>query len=430
MVESLPVVGAILDAMVIVFLLLLHSKKDDRTWTQRLGVTFMLWFLVCHFTYQFTSGVFGPGLENADGRVGAFFGVFGWNLWRMAMLAFVLAMFTVPMPWFRHGKTYLWILGVLLALNLLEAWFIHGTPAQTGNGFNLWFAMSPEAIIMIAVYAYLGWSYLTSETSGEDDLEKTTDRAGLFAILAVTLWAGKNWFDWFGVFTLGEMFYYYYPAWSHPFPILTTLTWTFEYLVGSFALFVFFVGAVMHLNKRGSRVLGGFLVFVLFAGMIRYYLFSASVVDYDTFASILNEESVTESFVLLTHGTMQSLARPLIVLFISVRFGFVRTDHHPVLSRGMIIMVLAGSMSTVTEILQPILGISQLVSGFLLGAVLAFELERRVLAAMQPPEGEYDPEWLLESGDPRMLERWTNIGFASFLIVATAMIVLIAGLGV
>jgi hypothetical protein len=185
----------------------------------------------------------------------------------------------------------------------------------------------------------------------------------------------------------------------------------------------------MHLNKRGSRLLGGFLVFVLFAGMIRYYFYQSETVDYELIASILNEDSVAESFTLLTHGVMQSLARPLIILFLCVKFGFVQTSHLPRISRAMIIMALAGSISTITEILQPILGISQLVSGFLLGAVLAFEFEKKILVAMQPSPDDYNPTWIIE-GDTKRLERWTNIGFAVFLVVATLMVVLFTDKGV
>jgi hypothetical protein len=95
----------------------------------------------------------------------------------------------------------------------------------------------------------------------------------------------------------------------------------------------------------------------------------------------------------------------------------------------MIIMALAGSISTITEILQPIMGISQLVSGFLLGAVLAFELEKKVLEAMKPAEDDFNPIWIIE-GDPKRLERWTNIGFAVFLVVSTLMVVLLTDKGV
>lgn len=427
--EALPVVGAMLDGILLVFILLLHRKKDDRTWTQRMGATFMLWFIVCHLGYQWSSGVFGYNFQDGGDATKDIMGVLVWNLWRIGLLAFFLAMITVPMPWFKKGNTYLKILGFLLFINLLEAWFVHGTPAYSDKGWGLWFAMSPLMIIMLLVYTYTGWSYLTSKTSGEDNLEKITDKAGLFGIMAVTLWAGKNWFDWMGIFTRGEMFYSYWPAYSHPLPLFTALTWNLELLMVGLSLFVLFIGAILHLNKKGSRLLGGFLVFVLFAGMVRYYFYQSEQVDYDLIGSILNEASVSESFTLLTHGVMQSLARPLIILFLCIRFGFVKTDHLPRLSRAMIIMALAGSMSTITEILQPILGISQLVSGFLLGAVLAFEFEKKVLKAMQPPDDDFNPTWIID-GDPKQLEKWTNIGFAAFLVIATLMVVMLTDKGV
>ena len=427
--EALPVVGAMLDGILLIFILILHFKKDDRTWTQRMGATFMLWFVVCHLGYQWSSGVFGYNFQEGGTFTKDVMGVLVWNLWRIGLLAFFLAMITVPMPWFKKGNTYLKILGFLLFINLLEAWFVHGSPAYSDEGWNLWFAMSPMAIIMLLLYTYAGWSYLTSKTSGEDNLEKVTDKAGLFGIMAVTLWAGKNWFDWMGIFTRGEMFYSYLPEYSHPLPLFTALIGSLELLMVGLSLFVLFVGAILHLNKKGSRLLGGFLVYVLFAGMVRYYFYQSEQVDYELIGSILNEASVSESFALLTHGVMQSLARPLIILFLCIRFGFVKTDHLPRLSRAMIIMALAGSMSTITEILQPILGISQLVSGFLLGAVLAFEFEKKVLKAMQPPDDDFNPTWILD-GDPKRLERWTNIGFAAFLVIATMMVVMLTDKGV
>lgn len=429
MTEALTVVGAMLDAIVLIFVLVLHLRKDERTWTQRLGATYMLWFLLCHLCYQWASGAFGYNFQDGGTFVKDTVGVLVWNFWRIGVLAFFLAMFTVPMPWFKKESVYLVIFVFLILLNLLEAWFVHGTPAYSDTGWGLWFVMSPEVIIMILIYTYIGWSFLTSETSGEDDLEKTTDKAGLFAVMTVTLWVGKNWFDWVGMFTEGSMFYSFWPSYSHPFPLFTALTWNFEMVMVTLTLFVLTAGALRHLNKSGSKLLGGFLIFVFFAGIVRYYLYQADTVDYNLLATVLNEDSFAESFVMLTHGVMQSIARPLIVLFLCIKLGFVTTSHLPRLSRAMIIMALAGSVSTITEILQPLLGISQLVSGFLLGAILAFEFEKKVLKAMQPREDDYNPTWIIEGGTKRM-EKWTNIGFALFLVVSTLIVVLLTDKGV
>ncbi|MGB0780742.1 MAG: hypothetical protein ACPGQN_03085, partial [Candidatus Poseidoniaceae archaeon] len=48
MAETISTVGFILDVLVLGFILYLHFKKDDRTWTQKLGASMMCWFLVCH----------------------------------------------------------------------------------------------------------------------------------------------------------------------------------------------------------------------------------------------------------------------------------------------------------------------------------------------------------------------------------------------
>jgi hypothetical protein len=129
MVEALSVVGALLDGLLLTFILILHLKKDDRTWTQRMGATFMLWFLLCHLGYQWASGAFGYNFQEGGDFITDLMGVLVWNLWRIGVLAFFLAMFTVPMPWFKKGDTYLKIFVALLIINLLEAWFVHGTPS-------------------------------------------------------------------------------------------------------------------------------------------------------------------------------------------------------------------------------------------------------------------------------------------------------------
>ena len=41
MVENISIVSLILDIMVLLFILYLGQKKDDRTWTQKLGATMM-----------------------------------------------------------------------------------------------------------------------------------------------------------------------------------------------------------------------------------------------------------------------------------------------------------------------------------------------------------------------------------------------------
>jgi hypothetical protein len=173
-------------------------------------------------------------------------------------------------------------------------------------------------------------------------------------------------------------------------------------------------------------LLGGTILGFLILGFIHFWFFSGESQDYNSTAKFFNEEDIRESFILLTHGTMQSLARPLIILFLVVRFGMVQTEHAPDLSRAMMIMSLAGAMSVITEILQPMLGISQLISGFFLGAILAFEIERKVMKAMQPPDDEENTDWALINGEGIGLVKWTNTAFGMYIIATIILGILIA----
>ena len=191
-------------------------------------------------------------------------------------------------------------------------------------------------------------------------------------------------------------------------------------------MFVLSIGSIMYLRNRGSVLLGGTILGFLALGLIHFMFFSGETQDYDSTARLFNEEDLRESFILLTHGTMQSLARPLIVLFLVVRFGMVQTEHAPDLSRAMMIMSLAGAMSVITEILQPMLGISQLISGFFLGAILAFEIERKVMRAMQPPGDEENTDWTLINGEGKDLVKWTNTAFGMYIIATIILGIFIA----
>ena len=67
------------------------------------------------------------------------------------------------------------------------------------------------------------------------------------------------------------------------------------------------------------------------------------------------------------------------------------------------------------------LGVPQLLSGFFLGALLSFEIERKIMAAMQPMEGEENPNWALEGDDGDGLHRFVNIAMGSYLLITLLM---------
>ncbi|MBT5843609.1 MAG: hypothetical protein HOH79_01335, partial [Euryarchaeota archaeon] len=46
-----------------------------------------------------------------------------------------------------------------------------------------------------------------------------------------------------------------------------------------------------------------------------------------------------------------------------------------------------------------------------LGAILAFEIERKIMQAMQPPANEENTDWALIDGDGDSLVKWTNTAF-------------------
>jgi len=41
MAEAISTVGFLLDALVLLFILYLHTKKDERTWVQKMGASMM-----------------------------------------------------------------------------------------------------------------------------------------------------------------------------------------------------------------------------------------------------------------------------------------------------------------------------------------------------------------------------------------------------
>jgi hypothetical protein len=62
-----------------------------------------------------------------------------------------------------------------------------------------------------------------------------------------------------------------------------------------------------------------------------------------------------------------------------------------------------------------------LLSGFFLGALLAFEIERKIMAAMQPKEEDENPDWTLEGDDGDGLHRFVNIAIGSYLLLTLVM---------
>jgi|GEM_PF-1480176 len=425
MAETISTVGFILDVLVLGFILYLHFKKDDRTWTQKLGASMMCWFLVCHafmhlvqFLPTWNLWIFDDwaftmyGGEERD-IVGT---IVAESLWKVAITGFVVAMLITPMPLVKNANLFFGGICLLLVLFLWESYYTWGHPSQEADMVWFWPFWSGVPALMLLFLTYLSWNYLSSPEGAETRMESFTDRAGLFAVLAVILWAGKNWFDWMGIFNDGSFFYWDGmpgEGWLH---FLADGIGKFEQGMIIFPLMVLSVGSVIYLRNRGSWLLGGIILSFLLLGIAHDYMFGGDTPDYGVISIFVNEDSFAESFALLTHGTMQSLARPLIVLFIVVRFGMVQTQHSPVVSRAMTIMALAGAMSVITEILQPMFGVPQLLSGFFLGAILAFEIERKIMAAMEPPEEE-NPDWELDGCEGDELHRRINIAMGAYLLL-------------
>ena len=203
--------------------------------------------------------------------------------------------------------------------------------------------------------------------------------------------------------------------------VVADLVNRFELGMMVFPLLVLSVGSIIYLKNRGSALLGGIIFTFLALGVVNHLIYGSESPDYVVVSIFVDEADFEASFSLLTHGTMQSLARPLIVLFLVIRFGMVQVGHAPKLSRAMTIMALAGAMSVVTEILQPMLGVPQLLSGFFLGALLAFEIERKIMAAMQPKEDEENPDWTLEGDTGDGLHRFVNIAIGTYLLLTLVM---------
>ena len=429
MAEAISTVGFLLDVLVLLFILYLHTKKDERTWVQKMGASMMCWFLVCHAFMHLIQFLPEWNLPLIEALLYESYGGSDWvmtqkdimgtifeeSLWKVAILGFLVSTLIIPMPIVRNANHFKIGVGVLLLLFLWETYYTWGAPTASPDYVMFWPLWSTVPSLMLLFMTYLAWNYLTSPEGAETRLEDFTDRAGLFAVMAVILWGGKNWFDFMGIFTEGGMFYWYGGYQEGGLWIVADIVTRFEGAMMVFPLLVLSVGSVIYLRNRGSWLLGGTILGFVLLGFMHHQIFSGEAPDYGVVSVLFNEGSFQDSFAMLTHGTMQSLARPLIVLFLVVRFGMINIDHNPKLSRAMTIMALAGAMSVVTEILQPMLGVPQLLSGFFLGALLAFEIERKIMTAMQPKEGEDNPDWVLKNGDGHALHRWVNYSIAIYL---------------
>lgn len=435
MAEAISTVGFLLDVLVLMFVLYLHRRKDNRTWVQKMGASMMCWFLICHAFMHLMQFLPEWNLPLIDVLLYESWGGADWvmtekdvmgtifeeGLWKIAILGFFATALIMPMPVVKNANHFKIGVGVLLVLFLWETYYTWGAPTASPNYVMFWPLWSTVPSLMVLYMTYLAWNFLSSPEGAETRLEGFTDRAGLFSVMGVILWCGKNWFDFMGIFTEGGMFYWDGGYKNGDLHAVADLVTRFELGMMVFPLLVLSVGSIIYLKNRGSALLGGIILTFLVLGAINYRIYGGGTPDYGLVAIFVDEASFGASFSLLTHGTMQSLARPLIVLFLVIRFGMVRVDHAPQMSRAMTIMALAGAMSVITEILQPMLGVPQLLSGFFLGALLAFEIERKIMAAMQPKEGEENPDWTLKDGDGDDLHRFVNIAIGTYLVLTLAL---------
>ena len=259
MVENISIVSIILDIMVLLFILYLNQKKDDRTWTQKLGATMMCWFLLCHLAMNIAYGQFYAQIFLGEWYDTVLHMVLE-TLWKAAIVGFIVTTLSTPMPLFRNVKHYK--IGVIFGLSfaLLESYYTWGPPTGEDWFVYFWPFWSLAPTILMVILSYLAWNYLTSPEGAGDRTEALTDRAGLFAVMALILWGGKNWFDWVGFFKSSEFFYSDGTPGTSTLYLVAALIGKFETGMIVLPMFVLSVGSVIYLRNRGSVLLGGTLL--------------------------------------------------------------------------------------------------------------------------------------------------------------------------
>ena len=361
-VENLLFIGAILSVTLGCLALRLVRRNENLEWNENLAA-----HLICMM-------FIAKGLQNAAGGYFNSEGVgSAWQFWRSLM--FLLDYFF---------SATIMMIALVYPIPILR------TPRQLKIGYGIiavWMVIrillvtlgKPHTVIELAGALYIvcapiwGSVYIKFRMLNPEHQNEATKHIALVSGLFLTLLFGHIWMFTPDMLLHNEVFYFM-DLWGGT--DLTSRTYDYIWQMGqalgiAVGLAILFVEVRQAFRGQTSPMLYIIITYIL-AGMIRYLMSSFNTIG-GVGLSWNDDFSLLGIWNLLTANLHFTMARPLIAMYILLRYGmFNINDSNRATARLMTVMLIVVATSALLELIQTVIPINQMLSAALMGILIAF----------------------------------------------------------
>jgi hypothetical protein len=415
---DLRVIGAILMVSVGVMSLYFIRKNSNLSWDQRLGAHILCWlFIAKGIGNMFVDSLIKDLTSNGYTSGGIWQFEFS-ILWLMDILFGVgmLALCLVfPLPILRTKKQ------LKIAFSIVLGWIIYKVILFV-LGFQLTILELPGILYFICGTVWVT-IYVKFRLIPKEKRNQSTNNIALAAGLLLVFHFGHIWFSWTGLFLRADYFYFQdlMEEMSHR---------SVEYMWQASYAFAIGVGMAMlaievkEMFNGNKNQITYFIISYFTLGFIGYTILSSTSIDWWD----AGDTSLAQIWVTLTSSMHFTVVRPLIGMYILLRFGlFDTSEEMKPRAKMMVIILIVIATSALLELVQAIIPINEMFSAALLGIIVAFGIgweERSFDNLVNSPSSMkdgVDERWYPEIELPNNL--FKNIDAAVFITIITFLLI-------
>ena len=364
-VENLLFIGAILSVSLGSLAIRFVRRNEKLAWNEKLAAHLIcLMFIV-------------KGLQNAAGGYASAEGIgSSWQFWE-ALLHFLDYFFDTsimmialvyPVPILRTPRQLKIGYGIIVGLMVVRLMMVMvGKPSTVFELFGMMYVVC--ALIWGSVY-------LKFRMLPEAQQSTSTRNIAFVAAMFLTLLLGHIWMFTPDMVFLSETFYYIDLGTNRTVGDLTSPLYDYMWQLGhvfgiAVGVMILFVEIKQAMNGQPSPML--YIIFIyMLSGMLRYLMISFNSVG-EVGLAWNDDFTLLGIWNLLTAGIHFTMARPLIAMYILLRYGLVdiNEDNRDV-ARLMTVMLIVVATSALLELIQTVIPINQMLSAALMGILIAF----------------------------------------------------------
>jgi len=356
--SNLLYIGAILSVALGAMSLRIIRKNEKLEWNEAIAARIICWMFI------------GKGIQNAavanmqdtSVDIWQFYAQLSSGLDNLFTGTIIALALIYPVPFLRNEKQvkvgFSVVFGFIVYVMLLEV---------SGNPYTIF--EIPGAVYWMAMVCWASM-YLKFRLIDPGNSNASTDNIAMVSGLFLTLLMGHIWMWWPGM-ALQSDYFYFFDLGGGP---MTSMAWDYLWSASYTACIVtgfmlLSVEIYQYSKGNGSKLL--FLILPYFIlGAIGYIVYSApeTTVSHtrgtnDTVASLWN---------LLTSQLHFTVMRPLIAMFVLLKFGLFNIDEETKpMAKIMTIILIVVATSAILELIQSIVPINQMISAALLGIIIA-----------------------------------------------------------